>query len=95
MHEGDPVHIDLQVNFRMKNSLSTDMREVEANAFAAALLMPENLVREAIQEMNEGIDLSCDLNDSEEDSKIRELSERFQVSQHSLLIRLGKLGLIY
>lgn len=91
MHEGDSVHVDLKVNFRMKiTSTTIDMREIEANAFAAALLMPEKLILKALNEINEdGIDLSNDSNE------IKELAKLLNVSQQALLIRLGKLGLVY
>jgi Zn-dependent peptidase ImmA (M78 family) len=90
MHEGDPVHVDLEVNFRMKSSNhSKDMREVEANAFAAALLLPEELIKKALKEIKNGIDMSSD------SKEIQKLAKTFEVSQQALLIRLGKLGLVY
>lgn len=90
MHEGD-LHIDenFRVNFRDANSsLAINKEEIEANAFAAALLMPEELLKRALKEINQGIDFSDD-NDT-----IKNLSELFQVSEQALLIRLGKLGVV-
>ena len=64
--------------------------EVEANAFAAALLMPKQFLMEAIQEKLDGeIDL---LNN--ESKQFTEIAEQFKVSQQALFIRLGKIGVI-
>jgi Zn-dependent peptidase ImmA (M78 family) len=48
LHKGRPVIIDsdVRVNFRDGvSSLATDREEIEANRFAAALLMPDHMVR--------------------------------------------------
>ncbi|AZN40401.1 ImmA/IrrE family metallo-endopeptidase [Paenibacillus albus] len=93
-HEGDPIHIDSQVNFRMTTSTpNKDIREIEANAFAAALLMPEPLIKKAWNDISGSIDLS---HDSEGNSnEVKKLASIFNVSQQALLVRLSKLGLIY
>jgi Zn-dependent peptidase ImmA (M78 family) len=91
MHQGNEIHIDrtFKVNFRDKNSsLANNIEEIEANAFAAALLMPEKKIKQFVnQRLTQGIDVE----DSEE---LRDISEKFQVSKQALLIRLSKLGLI-
>lgn len=92
MHEGEQVHIDenFRVHFRdITSSLATNMNEIEANAFAAALLMPENHVREAFAQIADGIESSND-----DDQQIQLLAKQFNVSKQALLIRLGKLGLL-
>jgi len=91
LHEGNKFRIDrnFRVNFRDNNSSqATDFEEIEANAFAAALLMPENKVREVVKKkLKEGIDL--------EDSKeLEKMASQFGVSEQALLIRLVKLGYI-
>lgn len=57
--------------------------EVEANAFAAALLMPEDLLR------NE----SLNYNDLGELQVIKKLSMKFQVSSIAMTYRISNLGL--
>jgi hypothetical protein len=56
------------------------IEEREADVFAAELLMPETLVREAVYE--QGLDLA-------------RLSDRFLVSRKAMQIRLRFLGLLY
>lgn len=91
LHKGNPVHIDrtFRVNFRDKNSsLANNIDEIEANAFAAALLMPEKKVKQVVnKKLREGIDIE----DSEE---LQNIADMFQVSKQALLIRLFKLGLV-
>jgi len=54
------------------------MEEREADAFAAELLMPEHLVREAVRE--QGLDVA-------------RLADRFEVSRKAMQTRLRGLGL--
>jgi Zn-dependent peptidase ImmA (M78 family) len=65
--------------FRSTDSPGPKPEEVEANQFAAELLMPENLLRDAIR--NEQIDLSSDIDTAR-------LAELLQVSEQALTIRL-------
>jgi Zn-dependent peptidase ImmA (M78 family) len=61
-----------------------DPREVQANRFAAALLMPEELV---LAEVN-GVDF--DLGDEQ---ALKTLAESFQVSAQAMSLRLANLGI--
>lgn len=70
-------------------SLGIDKREIEANRFAAALLMPEELVRECLAE--EGVGFI----DAFDEEGLRRLAARFQVSQQAITLRLKVLGLLY
>jgi predicted transcriptional regulator len=54
------------------------IQEREADRFAAELLMPEHLVRKAVQD--EGAD-------------VRRLAERFEVNEQAMSVRLRRLGL--
>jgi predicted transcriptional regulator len=54
------------------------IQEREADRFAAELLMPEHLVRKAVQD--EGAD-------------VRRLAERFEVNEQAMTVRLRRLGL--
>jgi len=67
--------------YRDTNSSSGQLRhEREANSFAAAILMPRILI---VEELNKNPDAS-----------IRELADKFQVSEQAMTIRLTNLGLI-
>ena len=59
-----------------------DRREREANAFAAALLMPETLVRDAV------VRLALDV---EDEAAVAQLAKRFEVSQQAMTFRLVNL----
>lgn len=61
-----------------------DPFEVEANAFAAALLMPEERVRRLVPEPMNPMD----------DDGIERLAKRFEVSGQAMAIRLKSLGLL-
>lgn len=65
-------------------STGTKIQEIEANAFAAELLMPqdkiEELVPESLSSLDEGV--------------IEWLAEEFMVSQSAMIFRLQKLNLL-
>ena len=65
-----------------KSSEGTDLLEIEANQFAAALLMPESLVEVELAKV--------DSSDVEE--VVRLLSRCFKVSTGAMALRLGALG---
>ena len=58
-------------------------QELEANAFAAALLMPTDTVRDAIEER--GFDLA-------DDDGLDELARLFEVSRQAMAYRLANSG---
>lgn len=68
-----------------ESSTGSDHQEVEANKFAAALLMPAELVRSEVEK--HGLDL-----DDEDD--VGALAKRFNVSTAAMSFRLGNLGLL-
>jgi Zn-dependent peptidase ImmA (M78 family) len=94
LHEGDQLYFDhnFKVNFRDSvSSQGSKSIEIEANAFAASLLMPENLVREAYDTtISYGVDPFSD----DHSEEVALLAKIFNVSQTAMLIRLGKLGLL-
>ncbi len=67
------------------NVPSNEWQEWEANEFAACILMPENLLREEIQtaEMDYG-----------DNTWIRDLADKFKVSESAMSIRISRLGLM-
>lgn len=66
------------------SSDGTEIREIQANAFAAELLMPEHILRAQLK--NRPLDAFDEL-------ALRQLAVRFGVSVQALTIRLTKLGL--
>jgi len=62
-----------------------DPKEIQANAFAAALLMPENTLRELVGET------AIDLSDEE---RVKSLAAKFEVSLQAMSVRLSSLNLI-
>src|SRR5215472_1062389 len=51
LHPGRELILDVPVRVNMRNktsSMASDFEEIEANAYAAALLMPEQMVREEL-----------------------------------------------
>lgn len=67
---------------------ATSDREIEANAFAAALLMPPAWIKKALQRLEgRGIDLADDA-----DVGVRQLAHEFGVSAQAMMFRLINLG---
>jgi Zn-dependent peptidase ImmA (M78 family) len=88
LHPGRPVTIDstIRVNFRdAVSSLATDTEEVEANAFAAALLMPPQHVVAQVERLLVGGVRS-------REKLVTELAARFDVSPEAMGYRLINLG---
>lgn len=82
LHKGE-VHIDrsFRVNRRDKRAAQAiDPEEIEANRFAAELLMPYDMIIEDI------IDL-----DIEDDGELKELADKYQVSVQALTHRINNL----
>ena len=88
LHKGRPLVLDrVRLNFRdATSSAATDAEEIEANQFAAAILMPADLV------INEARRLLKD--PSETDASIVPLlAQGFDVSDQAMGYRLINLGL--
>lgn len=91
LHPGQPLILDrhVRVNFRdATSSTATDEQEIEANAFAATLLMPRSLVRDRLQHH-----LDADLHASDEEL-VHRLADDFSVSDQAMQYRLINLGLL-
>ena len=85
---GHHVHVDRghYVSERgPRASDGADPKEVEANQFAACLLMPMRLVREKVAELGGGPLL---------DHHVSHLAGAFRVSEQAMTIRLSSLGLL-
>lgn len=85
LHSKDqPVFIDKAPKVMYRNNASTTgeiHKEREANAFAAALLMPKNLIADAID--------NCDYDGND---VIKFLAKEFKVSEQAMSFRLSNLG---
>ncbi len=82
LHEGEEVHVDrdFRVNLRSPSSAeAVDVNEIEANAFAASLLMPEKMLQVDVKE------LAVDFEDA---TKIDALASRYKVSNQAMTFRL-------
>lgn len=89
MHEGKLI-VDhtMRVNWRdEKSSMATDIEEIEANAFAAAILMPEAAVRQRVSSHLRERPMN-------RESLISELAREFDVSVEAMGYRLINLGIL-
>ena len=74
----------VRVDFRDRvSSLATDQEEVEANRFAAALLMPQEMVVQAVTGASR-----------DPDELVRSLARSFKVSEAAMGYRLINLGVL-
>lgn len=90
LHKGKRLVVDraVRVNFRDSvSSLATDREEMEANAFAAGLLMPSAAVSDQLNRIVRGRQRS----DSE---VVDALAGKFQVSRSAMEFRLINLGML-
>lgn len=87
LHEGLTNHIDrdYRVNFRSdESSKATNVDEIEANFFAASILMPR-----------EFLDRDDAISAIDSDSRVAELAKRYDVSRHAMSLRLVNIYEIY
>lgn len=93
----DGLFIDKKEHFIFRNEHSAtgeERQEVEANAFAAALLMPESMVREEMQKLS---NVGFDFYDEDETGAppiIKTLANKFQVSTTAMTFRVANLRLL-
>lgn len=78
----------VRLNFRdATSSTASDQEEIEANQFAAELLMPRDLLQHSLTVLLQGKPLP-DL------EVVRRLARRFEVSQSAMEFRLTSLGML-
>jgi Zn-dependent peptidase ImmA (M78 family) len=90
LHGYTAAHADRGFKVRLRDSHSAEgsvLEEIEANNFAAELLMPEPLLRERLQ--NHTIDYAPD--DPSSEQQLARLAREFNVSKQALSIRLSGL----
>jgi Zn-dependent peptidase ImmA (M78 family) len=83
-HKGD-VHIDRSFRINKRDAVSAlaiDPQEIEANRFAAELLMPAEMVLTDIEER--GID-------AEDEYELKELAQKYEVSLQAMTLRVTNL----
>ncbi len=81
LHEGMHSHVDkgYRVNFRStESSAGTDVPEIEANFFAAAILMPK-----------EFLERDDALSALDNDEGVQRLAAKYRVSGHAMSLRLA------
>lgn len=86
LHPPEEAYIDVAARSD-KSSDGTDPREIEANAFAAALLMPEQLLRQRVPR-------PLDISFEDDAGKVGQLAKEFNVSTTAMAYRLLNLGLL-
>lgn len=94
LHDCASLYVDRGFIFIPRNERSSqaiDVKEVEANRFAAALLMPAPWLKRDFKSFQ--ID-SIHYVDYEDDILASKLADRYQVSLQAMIIRLTNLGLI-
>jgi Zn-dependent peptidase ImmA (M78 family) len=90
LHDGHDLILErlIRLNFRdATSSTASDEEEIEANHFAAELLMPHDFLRNSLGILLQGRPLS-DL------ELVRRLARRFEVSQPAMEYRLTGLGML-
>lgn len=88
LHKGVEVHVDRTFRINLRNDVSSqavDPEEIEANRFAAELLMPEHMLVG---------DLKGRVIDFENEEDLRRLAAKYRVSLQALTFRLINIGLI-
>jgi len=79
---GEHVHVDRVIMRNAPSSDGTDIREIEANQFAACLLMPEHMVHDHLQA----------LKSQYVEDVVPQLARQFKVSEQAMAFRLSSLG---
>lgn len=89
LHDGRALIVDHSIRINKRDNVSsaaTDTEEIEANSFAAALLMPRTWVQQAVdRELQFGVNDRDDLTQS--------LAKEFDVSTEAMRFRLINLGI--
>jgi Zn-dependent peptidase ImmA (M78 family) len=88
LHRGKEVHIDRTFRVNLRDDVSSkavDQEEIQANRFAAELLMPRGMLIE---------DLKTQQIDYENEEALGELAKRYRVSLQAMTFRLANLGLV-
>jgi len=88
LHKDETFHVDEKSPIGLRNdksSMATDEKEIEANQFAAELLMPRDFLDKDLGGLPDGI---------EADEAINKLAQRYQVSVQAMTVRLTALKVL-
>jgi Zn-dependent peptidase ImmA (M78 family) len=88
LHTDEQLHVDERSPIGFRSALSSkavDDKEIEANQFAAELLMPYDLLLDEINELSE---------ETPTEDAIRLLADTFVVSEQAMTFRLSGLGIL-
>jgi Zn-dependent peptidase ImmA (M78 family) len=90
LHKGKPLIVDQSVMVNKRDDVSsqaTNQEEIEANQFAAALLMPKSMILPAVEtQMSGGM--------ASRDELISSMSRQFDVSADAMGWRLINMGIL-
>ncbi len=89
----DDLTVDRNFAMQYRNGLSsqgTDLKEMEANYFAAELLMPASFLKEHIELFKDEYGAV----DFEDDRFVKLLADKYKVSRHAMSVRLASLHYI-
>lgn len=93
LHKGHLSHFDrapFRINLRNTvSSQAVDPEEIEANQFAAEILMPFALLKRDLSSL---ADRDFDVSDDEAFGLVQMLAQRYEVSIQAMAIRLSSLG---
>jgi Zn-dependent peptidase ImmA (M78 family) len=87
LHSGDAVHVDTSFAVKHRDERSSkgmDIEEMEANLFAAELLIPVQFLQEDLEKLG-ALDLL-------HDAKVAKLARAYQVSNQAMAVRLSHMG---
>lgn len=82
LHEGEEVHVDKDFRVNLRSPLSStavSVEEIEANTFAATLLMPIKFLM---------LDLDNEIIDIQDSELIQRLAQKYEVSIQAMTYRL-------
>jgi Zn-dependent peptidase ImmA (M78 family) len=89
LHENESIHFDYKSKILLRDETSskgTDVREKEANLFAAELLMPTKFLKQDFKEID-SIDFL-----EETEINLENLARKYEVSAQAMTFRLAYLG---
>ncbi len=89
LHECSGIHVDRKFPIRLRDERSSqavDYEEIEANGFAAELLMPAAMLEADLD------GYATDFVDYDDDDLIRHLADKYKVSTQAMAFRLLNLG---
>jgi len=93
LHAQNPLYVDKVFALKLRDHVSSeaiDIDEIEANAFAAELLMPTKMILNDIQNISTILDSET----GDLDDLAKKLSEKYAVSKQAMAIRLINIGLV-